>query len=155
VDADERDVVLLEQVDQLGEVAERAAEAVDLVDRDDVDVPPSMSRSRPGTPRSFGRAPEKPPSSTSWRLLSSPARLALDVGFDGLPLRVEAVERLVETVVTLLRVVDRDSDRAWWRVGSLGSPPLGEPEDSFPFQFAPVIAWRTADSERKSVLFHS
>jgi len=86
-DADERDVVLLEQVDQLGEVAERAAEAVDLVDRDDVDVAASMSRSRAWNAGRSVVAPESPRRRTSWRLLSSQARLALDVGFDGLPLR--------------------------------------------------------------------
>ncbi|MFO1052774.1 MAG: hypothetical protein U1F36_11215 [Planctomycetota bacterium] len=38
-DADEGDLVALEEVDQLGEVAQRAAQAVDLVDDHDVDEP--------------------------------------------------------------------------------------------------------------------
>ena len=37
-DGDERHVVLVEQLDQLGEVRQRAGQAVDLVDDDDVDL---------------------------------------------------------------------------------------------------------------------
>ncbi len=62
-DGDERDALRVEQLDDLGEVGQRAGQPVDLVDHDDVDAPSAMSAS---SRCSAGRSmvpPEKPPSS--------------------------------------------------------------------------------------------
>jgi hypothetical protein len=37
-DRDERDIVLVEELDQLGEVRQRACQAIDLVNHDDIDL---------------------------------------------------------------------------------------------------------------------
>ena len=62
-DRDERHPVLIEQLDQLGEVGERAGEPIDLVDHHDVDLAgPDIGQEfcRAGRSR---EAPERPPSS--------------------------------------------------------------------------------------------
>ena len=62
-DGDERDPMLVEQLDELREIGERAGQAIDLVDDDDVD--PAVQRRRRGAPGGQGAPwpPEKPPSS--------------------------------------------------------------------------------------------
>ena len=96
----------VEQLDELGEVGQRAGEPVDLVDDDDSifrdsDVVEQLCRA--------GRSiepPEKPPSSKRSLISFQPSwRLALDVGFARLALRIERVE-------VLLEAGDRRADRS-------------------------------------------
>ena len=59
-DADEGHVVALEHLDQLGEIRQRAAEAVDLVDHDDVDQPGLDVEKQPLERRPLQRAARDP-----------------------------------------------------------------------------------------------
>ena len=61
--SDERDAAGIEDLDHLGEIRQRAREAIDLVDHDRIDQPLAISAiSRCSAGRSMV-APERPPSS--------------------------------------------------------------------------------------------
>ncbi len=100
--------MLVEQLDQLGEVGERAGEPVDLVDHHDGDLAsPDISQKLLQGGAVEGGAREsaivvvvgdEPPALMG---------LALDVGLAGLPLGVERVEFEVEIMLGRLAGVDR------------------------------------------------
>ena len=114
----------VEQLDQLGEVGERAGEAVDLVDDHDVDAPGPDLVQQPlqGGPVERGAGQAAVVVATG-RQSPSLVRLALDVGLAGLALRVERVEGEVEVMLGRLAGVDG----AALRLGALclGRLPLG------------------------------
>jgi hypothetical protein len=100
-DRDERHLMRVEQLDQLGEVGERARQPVDLVDDDHVDPMSANVVQQPleGWPvhRAAGVAavvvvgPDQLPAFVS---------LALDVGFRCFPLVVERVELLLQAMLS-------------------------------------------------------
>ena len=97
---DEGHAVLVEQLDQLGEVRQRAGQAVDLVDDDDVDLSGSHILEQPLQRRAVGVAtgeaaivifgPDERPAGM---------RLAADIGLRGIILGVEGVEVLFQPLV--------------------------------------------------------
>ena len=104
-DADEGHVVALEHVDQLGEVRQRAAEAVDLVDHDDVDQPGLDVAQQPLQRRPLQRAARDPAVVVVvGQRDPALALLAGDVGEPGLALGVQAVELLLQALLGRLPV---------------------------------------------------
>ena len=100
--------MLIEQLDQLGEVGERAGEPVDLVDHDGVDL------AGPDIGQQFlqGRAVERGAREAAVVVVvgnQAPAlmRLALDVGLAGLALGIERVEFEIEIMLGRFAGVDR------------------------------------------------
>ena len=97
---DEGHAVLIEQLDQLGEVRQRAGQTVDLVDDDDVDLPGPHVLKQPLQRRAVGIAageaaivifgPDHRPAGML---------LAPDIGLRGIVLGVEGVEVLFEPLV--------------------------------------------------------
>ena len=72
--------------------------------------------------------------------------LALDVGEAGLPLRIQRVERLVQSFLGALAAVDRAADLA--RRGIHPAVPFGRrPKNNQPFHRVPAIALATADKD--------
>jgi hypothetical protein len=100
--------MLIEQLDQLGEVGKRAGEAVDLVDHHDGDLAgPDI-----GQELLQGSAVEggtREPAIVVAIRNQAPAlmRLALDIGLAGFPLGIERVEFEVEIMLGRLAGVDR------------------------------------------------
>jgi hypothetical protein len=142
--------VLLEEVDQLREVAQRAAQSVDFVDRDRVDEAGLDIAQQTLERRAFDACAGEPAIVVSLGECDpSVARLARDVGLDGLALRIERVERLVEAVADALARVDRDANRAC--EGGCGHEPLllsTSPKNNGPLQTEPVTTFATALSDR-------
>ena len=113
-DRDERYVVLVEQFDELGEVRQRAGQAVDLVDDDHVDLagPHILQQPLQGWPVGVaaGEAavvvfgPQQRPTRV---------RLAADIGLRGIILGVERVEVLLEPLVGRHAGIDRAANRLW------------------------------------------
>ena len=96
-DRDEGDAVPVEHLDQLGEVGQRAAEAVDLVDHDHVDQPVLDIRQQPLQAGALQRAA----GDAAVVILVADQHPALgplagDVGLAGLALGVERVELLLQ-----------------------------------------------------------
>ncbi len=108
--------MLVEQLDQLGEVGQRPGQPVDLVDHDDVDLAgPDL-----GEQRLQGRAVERGAREGAIVIVvgdQPPAlvRLALDIGLAGLPLGIERVELQVEVMVGRFAGVDRAAEQLSWR----------------------------------------
>ena len=104
--------MLVEQLDQLGEVGERAGQAIDLIDDDDVDLagPDLVQQSLQG--RAVERGAGEPAIVVAVRN-QAPAlmRLALDIGLAGLALGVERVEGEVEIMLGRFAGVDRAAQR--------------------------------------------
>ena len=128
-DADKGNVPALEHFDQLGEVHERARQAVDLVDHHDVDLASFDVGQEPLQCRALQRSTETPAvviairhQRPALRLLAGNVRLAR------LPLRVEAVELHVEAFLGGFAGVDRAADLR--RDLCLG-PSLLHPRDPF------------------------
>jgi hypothetical protein len=100
-----------EQFDQLGEVGERAGQAVDLVDHDNIDPAVPDVRQQPVQRRSLGRT-----AGIAAIVITGadqgPAVMGLtaDVGFRRLVLGVEGVELLVEPVLGRDPGIDRTAD---------------------------------------------
>ena len=107
-------LMLVEQLDELGEVGKRAGEPVDLVDDDDVDPvgPDLVQQALQGRAieRSAGEAAVIEPVANEPPALM---RLALDVGLTGLPLGIERVEGEVEIMLGRFAGVDRAALRLW------------------------------------------
>ena len=144
VTRDEGHLVLLERLDQLGEVHQRAAEPVDLVDDDDVDQPGLDVAQQALQRRPLQRAARDAAIVVLVRQ-RDPAlgALALDVGQPRLALGVEGVELLLQPLLGGLAGVDRAAELAGRR--GAHALPLRRPKNSGPFQRVPVIARATAD----------
>ena len=103
----------VEQLDQLGEIGQRAGEPVDLVDHHDVDLAgPDI-----GQELLQGRAVERGAREAAIVVVvgnEPPAlmRLALDIGLAGLALGVERVELEVEVMLGRLAGVDGAARKA-------------------------------------------
>ena len=134
----------LERLDQLGEVHQRAAEPVDLVDHDDVDQPGLDVAQQALQRRPLQRAARDPAIVVLVRQ-RNPAlgALARDVGEPRLALGVERVELLLETLLGGLAGIDRAAELAGRQGGQ--ALPLRRPKNSGPFHLVPVIARATAD----------
>ena len=112
-DADEGHVVPLEHIDQLGEIRQRAAEAVDLVDHDHVDQPGLDVAQQPLQRRALQRAARDPAVVVVvGQRDPALALLAGDVGEPGLALGMEAVELLLQALLGGLPGVDRAAELA-------------------------------------------
>ena len=122
-DADEGHVVSLEHLDQLGEIRQRAAEAIDLVDHDDVDQPGLDVAQQPLERRPFQRA-ARDPAVVVVVGQRDPALglLAGDVGEPGLALGMEAVELQLQALLGRFPGVDRAAQLAGGPRGSLPPP---------------------------------
>ena len=146
---DERHAVLVEQFDQLGEVRQRAGQAIDLVDDDDVDLPGPHVLKQPLQRRAVGIAtgeaaivifgPDHRPAGML---------LAPDIGLRGIVLGVEGVEVLFEPLVGGDPGVDRAanlfrSSRLHDRASFDGLS--RKPKNRGPFQRVPVMAWAIFD----------
>ena len=146
--------MLLEQAEQPGEVQERATEAIQFVDDDAVnlavlDIRHQVSQGRPFRVAAGEAAVVVAVRQTHPTL----AFLAGDVRLGALALRIQRVELLLEPFFRALARVDSAVDDRL-RCGS--SLPhrlmslLGNfrPKNRYPFQWAPVIAFATAESDR-------
>src|SRR5271165_3767625 len=109
----------VEEIDQLGEVGERARQAVDLVDDDHVNSPCPNIVEQPPERRPFHRAAGIAaivvPGADQLPALMG---LALDISFRRLPLVVERVELLLKAMLGGNAGVDGAAE-SW--LGSLGS----------------------------------
>jgi hypothetical protein len=99
---------LVEQLDALCEIGERAGETVDLVDHDDVDLtsPDRVQELLQGRTIERG-AREAAVVEAVPNQHPALVRLALDIGLTGLPLGVERVEGQIEVVLGRFARVDR------------------------------------------------
>ena len=103
--------MLVEQLDQLGEIGERAGQPVDLVDHHDVDLAgPDI-----GQQALQGRAVEGGTREAAIVVVvgdQAPAlmRLALDIGLAGLALGIERVELEIEIMLGRFAGVDRAAE---------------------------------------------
>ena len=138
----------VEHLDEAGEVHQRAAEAVDLVDHDRVDTAPLdvAQQALQGGPlqRAAGKAPIVVAVGDEYPALGL---LARHIGLAGLALGVEAVELHVEAFLTRLARVDRTAelqDRRRLHRARL-PPDWRRPKNIGPFQRVPVIARATAE----------
>src|SRR5215204_163764 len=144
---DERDAVLIEELDQLGEVGERSGEAIHLVDDDHVDAAGPDLAEQPLQRRSFHRSAREAAIVVAGRQ-AAPAfmGLALNVGLGCLPLVGERVELLLEPVLGRDTGVDRaaqSSNRL--PVHHDARARSRSPKKRGPFQFVPVMARATLD----------
>ena len=138
----------VEQLDQLGEVRQRAGQAVDLVDDDDVDLAGSDVVQEPLQGRAVGLA-----AGVAAVIVSGsdqgPAGmgLAADIGLRGIILGVERVEVLLEPLVGRDAGVDGAADRldAAFFTAVPSMPLSRRPKNLGPFQRVPVIAKATLD----------
>ena len=119
--------MLVEQLDQLGEVRQRAGQAVDLVDHDDVD----LAGLDLGEKLLQGRAVERGTGEGAIIIAAgnqAPAlvRLTLYIRLAGLPLRVQGVEFEIEIMLGRFPGVDRAPEQL---LGGLihCSPHVGNP----------------------------
>src|ERR1700686_3731790 len=171
---DEGDAVLIEQLDELGEVGQRPGQAIDLVDHDDVD-PALLDVGEQFLQRwPFHRAPGEPAIVIMISdHLPSLMGLALHICRRRLALSVEGVELLLEALVRGDTGVDRatlsfwrrrlhgaasaneDGSRANLRAACLAAFPRSRPpawrpfapkKNRWPFHFVPVMAKATAGS---------
>ena len=106
-DRDERDIVAIEDLHQLGEVRECSRQAIDLVDNDDVDLSGLDIGHQPLQGRAFHRAAGVTAVIVEGRQ-RGPAFVLLrqDEGGAGLTLGIERVERLIQPLVCRLPCVD-------------------------------------------------
>ena len=152
-DRHERDGMLVEQLHQLGEIGQRAGQAVDLVDDDDVDLAVADIVQQPLQRRPVqggaGQAaivipgPDQPPALVG---------LTLDIGLAGLPLGIEGVEFQVEIMLGGFARVDGAAEKLSWRVRHHrpASPRsafrfIRRPKKRRPFHDVPVMARATAE----------
>src|ERR1700730_8385963 len=107
-DRHERDPLLIEQLDQLGEVGERAGKAVDLVDHHDSDLAgPNIGQELLQGSAVEGSTREPAIVVAIWNQAPALMRLALDIGLAGFPLGIERVEFEVEIMLGRFAGVDR------------------------------------------------
>ena len=144
-DRDERDVVRIEQFDQLGEIGQRPGQAVDLVDDDDVDLAGPHVCKKPLQGRAVGIAAGK----AAIVVLGPQQRpagmgLAADIGLRGVILGVQRIEVLFQPLVGR----DPGIDGAANMFGGSGLHDADDrpadlsrkPKNFGPFQRVPVIA---------------
>ena len=152
-DRDERHLVGVEELDQLGEVGQRAGQAIDLVDHDDVDPAGADVGEQPLQGRALDRAAGEA-AIVVGRPDQDPALmgLALDVGLGRLALGVERVEVLLQPVVGRDPGVDGAAQALALGLGSSPGLPATEPGPSpkkrGPLQRVPVMARATCDRLR-------
>ena len=105
---DEGHAIPVKHLDQLGEVGQRAAQAVDLVDHHHIDQPVLDVGHQPLQSGAFQR-PARNPTVVVLIPDQHPALRALagDVGLAGFPLGVEAVELLLQPFLGGFTGVDR------------------------------------------------
>jgi hypothetical protein len=142
----------IEQLDQFGEVRKRPGQTVDLVDNDDVNLPPSdiaQQTLKVGTVS----GPAGVPAIVIAGSDQGPAGmgLTLDIGGGGLVLRVQRVELLVKPVVGGDPGLDRAANRfdrrsLHGRVSTADRSALSlSPKKRGPFHLVPVIAKATLE----------
>jgi len=135
--------VLLQRPDDPGEIEERAAQAVNLVDHDAVHAAGLyvLEEALEGGAIHVAACVA---AVIVARVQALPAFAALtgDVRLGRFALGVEAVELLVKPLVRGLARVDRASDLLG------GHLPFRSPKKWYPFQWEPVTALATADSDR-------
>ena len=111
--ADEGDAVAVEHLDQLGEIHQRAAEAVDLVDHHHVDAAGLDVGEQPLQRRAFQRrAGDAAVVVAVGHQHPAFGLLAGDVGLAGLALGIERVELLLQAFLAGLAGVDRAAEFA-------------------------------------------
>ena len=152
-DRDEGHAVPVEHLDQLGEVGQRAAEAVDLVDHDHVDQPVLDILQQPLQAGPFQRAA----GDAAVVILIADQHPALgalagDVRLAGLALGVERVELLLQPFLGGFPGVDRaaqlaDDLRFFRRLRHVRPLWFLSPKNTQPFQRVPVMARAMADSD--------
>ena len=112
-DADEGDVVAVEDLDELGKIHQRAAQPVDLVDHDDVDPLALDVGQQPLQRRPLqGRARDAAIVVAVGHQHPAFGLLAGDIGLAGLALGVERVELLLQALFGGLAGVDRAAELA-------------------------------------------
>lgn len=141
--------MLIEQFDQFGEVCQRAGQAVDLVDDNDVDLPATNIPKHSLQGRAVGIATGEP----AIVILGSnrrPAgvRLASDIGLRGIILGIQGIEVLLKPLVG----GDAGIDRTSHHLDCPGIQDRGSfdglsrrPKNRGPFQRVPVMAKATFD----------
>jgi hypothetical protein len=142
----------IEQLDELGEVRQRAGQPVDLVDDNDVHLPGPDVSQQSLQRRPLGRAAGITAVIVS-RPDQGPSRMGLtaDVGLRGIMLGVERVEVLLEPMLGRHAGVDRAANRFGGSVlhGRASDDGLSRrPKNLGPFQREPVIAKATLDRLR-------
>ena len=145
---DEGDLVAVEHLDQLGEVGQRAAEAVDLVDHHHIDQPVLDILQQPLQAGPFQRAAREAAvviliadQHPAFGALAGHERLA------GLALGVQAVELLLQPFLGGFARVDRAALFAHDRFRHVRALRLFKPKNTQPFQRVPVIARAMAESD--------
>ena len=106
-DRDEADTLLVEEVNHLHEVQQRAGQPVDLVDDDHIDLPGVDVRQQAAQPRTL-HVPARETTIVIAIRQSRPAPhpLSFDIVFRRFPLRIQRVELLFETFLVALAGVD-------------------------------------------------
>ena len=146
-DADEGDGVAVEDLDQLGEVHQRPAQPIDLVDHHHVDMPGLDVGEQPlkGGTLQCAAGDAAVVIHIGKR---DPAFLFLadNIGLAGLALGVEGVELHLQPFLRGFARVDGTADLAGWLPGHhVVFPCLRRPKKSQPFQRVPVMARATAE----------
>lgn len=124
-DGDEGDMVGVENLHDLGEIEQAPGEAVHLVDHDAIDLPGLHAGEKPPHGRPVHVAAAEPAVVVPV-LEAGPAfaLLARDVGLAGLPLGVEGVELLLQTLVGGLPSIDGAPDHPGFILLSCHAPSL-------------------------------
>ena len=147
-DRDEGHAVPIEHLDQLGEVRERAAEAVDLVDHHHVDQPILDVLQQAFQAGAFQR-PARDAAVVILIADQHPALgpLACDERLARLSLSVERIELLLQPFLGRLARVDRAALFAYDRLRHVRALRFLSPKNTQPFQRVPVMARAMADSD--------
>ena len=137
-DADEADPVAVEQFDHAGKIGQRTGQPVDLVDHHHINLVSRDIGQQAFERRALHRTAGDP-AVVIPRRKAAPAFafLALDEGFAGFPLGVEAVELLVEPFLGAFAGIERAALLHW--------PDWRRPKNRGPFQRVPVMALAAAD----------
>jgi hypothetical protein len=144
--------VVIEQLDQLGEVRQRSRQAVDFVDNDDIDLPgPDIIQELlevwpvggpTGVPAIVIAGSDQGPSGMG---------LALDIARGGIVLRIQRVELLVKPMLSRNPRIDGAADRPYGRslhgrVSIADRSSLSRrPKKRGPFHLVPVMAKATLE----------
>src|SRR5712672_2463597 len=110
----ERDAVLVEDLDDLGEVRQRTCQPVDLVDHHNIDTPGTHVREEPLEGRSLQGATREATVVIEVSDQEPPLpSLAQDEGLTGFPLGVDGIEVLLQPLVAALTGIDRAAQTLW------------------------------------------
>ncbi len=108
---DKRGAMGIQHIDDLGEVGERAGQAVDLVDDDDLDLAGLDIGEEPLQRRALHRsAREASVVIHVWECNPSGLPLACDIGLTGFALGIKRIELLLEPIVGRFAGVDRATE---------------------------------------------